>query len=70
MIWYIIQQKHAQTCSVFYRLIFQSLYHTSLILPKREIDEVIIYFFFFFCRDKQFITGLQKYLQEGFSKAI
>ena len=27
--------------SGLYRLIFQSLYHTSLIFPKREIDEII-----------------------------
>ena len=37
----IIQQKHALTCPGLYRLIFQSLYHTSLILPKREIDETV-----------------------------
>ena len=43
MIWdfSIIQQKHALTCLGLYRLIFQSLYHTSLILPKRKIDEII-----------------------------
>ena len=43
MIWdfSIIQQKHALTCPVLYRPNFQSLYHTSLILPKREIDEII-----------------------------
>ena len=29
------------TCSGSYRLIFQSLYHTSLILLKREIDETV-----------------------------
>ena len=29
------------TCSGLYRLIFQSLYHTSLILLKREIDETV-----------------------------
>ena len=37
----IIQRKHALTCPGLYRLIFQSLYHTSLILPKREIDEIM-----------------------------
>ena len=43
MIWdfSIIEQKHALTCPVLYRLIFQSLYHTSLILAKREIDETV-----------------------------
>ena len=40
MIWdfSIIQQKHALTCPGLYRLILQSLYHTSLILPKRKND--------------------------------
>ena len=39
MIWdfAIIQQKHALTCPGLYRLIFQSLYHTSLVLPKQEM---------------------------------
>ena len=42
MIWDFstIQEKHALTCPGLYRLIFQSLYHISLILPKREIDEI------------------------------
>ena len=41
MIWdfSVIQQKHALTCLGLYKLIFQSLYHTSLISPKWEIDE-------------------------------
>ena len=38
---FYIQQKHALTCPGLHRLIFQSLYHTSLILPKRKIDEII-----------------------------
>ena len=37
----IIQQEHAITCPGLYRLIFQSLYHSSLLLLKREIDEII-----------------------------
>ena len=43
MIWdfSVIQQKHALTCSGLYRLIFQYLYHASLILPKRGIDETV-----------------------------
>ena len=43
MIWdfSVIQQKHALTCPGLYRLIFQSLYNTSLISPKREIDETV-----------------------------
>ena len=43
MIWdfSIIQQKHVLACPGLYRLILESLYHTSLILPKREIDETI-----------------------------
>ena len=43
MIWdfSVIQQKHALTCPGLYRLIFQSLYHTSLISPRWEIDETI-----------------------------
>ena len=43
MIWdfSIIQQKHALTCPGLYRLIFQSLYHTSLISPRWEIDETV-----------------------------
>ena len=43
MIWdfSFIQQKHALTCSGLYRLIFQYLYHASLILPKWEIDETV-----------------------------
>ena len=28
-------------CPDLYKLIFQTLYHTSLILPKREIDEAV-----------------------------
>ena len=35
----VIQQKHALTCPGLYSLIFQSLYHTSLISSKREINE-------------------------------
>ena len=36
------QQKHALTCPGLYRLIFQSLYHTSLISPSSwEIDETV-----------------------------
>ena len=35
----IIRQN--MTCSGLYRLIFQSLYHTPLILPKQEIDKII-----------------------------
>ena len=43
MIWdfSVIQQKDTLSCLGLYRLIFQSLYYTSLILPKREIDEII-----------------------------
>ena len=43
MIWdfSVIQQKHTLTCPGLDRLIFQSLYHLSLILPKREIDEAV-----------------------------
>ena len=43
MIWDFssIQQKHALTCPGLYRLIFQSLNQTSLILSKQEIDELI-----------------------------
>ena len=43
MIWdfSIIQQKDALTCPGLYRLIFQSLYDTSLILPRLEIDEIV-----------------------------
>ena len=29
------------TCPDLYRLIFQTFYHTSLISPKREIDETV-----------------------------
>ena len=36
-----IQQKHALTCPALYRLIFQSLYHTSLISAKRKIAETL-----------------------------
>ena len=45
IIWdfYIIHEKHALTCPGLYRLIFQSLYHTSLILPKQEIDETVTF---------------------------
>ena len=28
-------------CPDLYKLIFQTFYHTSLILPKREIDETV-----------------------------
>ena len=43
MIWdfSIIQQKHVLTFPGLDRLTFQSLYHTSLILPKWEINEII-----------------------------
>ena len=45
----VIQQKHALTCPGLYRLIFQSLYHTSLISPSRwEIDETVR--FWNFCK--------------------
>ena len=37
----VIQQKHALACPGFYRLIFQSLYDTSLISPRWEIDETV-----------------------------
>ena len=38
----VIRQKHALTCPGLYRLIFKSLYHTSLILPLRwAIDETV-----------------------------
>ena len=37
----VIQQKHALTCPGLYRLIFQSLYDTSLISPRWEIDETV-----------------------------
>ena len=41
MIWgfSIIQQKHASSFWGLYRLILQSLYHTSLISPRWELDE-------------------------------
>ena len=35
----VTQQKHALTCPGLYRLVFQSLYDTSLISPRWEIDE-------------------------------
>ena len=43
MIWdfSVIQQKHALTWPGLYRLIFQSLYDTSLISPRWEIDETV-----------------------------
>ena len=43
MIWdfSVIQQKHPVTCPGLSSLIFQSLYHTSLISLKWEIDETI-----------------------------
>ena len=43
MIWdfSVIQQKHVLTCPGLYRLTFQSLYHTSLISSKWEIDETV-----------------------------
>ena len=43
MIWdfSIIRQKHALTCPSLYGLICQTLYHTSLISPKRELDETV-----------------------------
>ena len=37
----VIQQKHALTCPGLYRLIFQSLYATSLISPRWQIDETV-----------------------------
>ena len=37
----IIRQNHALASPGLYRLIFQSLYYTSLILPKRHIDETV-----------------------------
>ena len=38
----VIRQKHALTFRGLYRLIFKSLYHTSLILPLRyAIDETV-----------------------------
>ena len=37
----IIQQKHDLICLGLYRLIFQSLYHTSLISSKRQVDETV-----------------------------
>ena len=36
-----IQQKHALTCPGLYRPIFPSLCHTSLISPRREINETV-----------------------------
>ena len=43
MIWdfSIIQQNHALAFPGLYMLIFQSLYHTSLISPEQEIDETV-----------------------------
>ena len=39
---FVIQQKPALTCPGLYKLIFQSLCHTSLISPTRwEIDETV-----------------------------
>ena len=35
------EKKHSLTCPGLYRLIFQFLYHTFLISPKREIDETV-----------------------------
>ena len=40
---YYSAKEHALTCPGLYRLIFQSLYHTSLILPKQEIDETVTF---------------------------
>ena len=37
----IIQQKHTLICPGLYRLIFQFLYHTALLLPKWETDETV-----------------------------
>ena len=37
----VIQQKHALTCPGLYRLVFQSLYDTSLISPRWQIDETV-----------------------------
>ena len=61
MIWdfSIIQQKDALTCPSLYRLIFQSLFHTSLILPKREIGEIINFQNFF----KLFINKFASFFQ-------
>ena len=37
----VIQQKHALTCLGLYRLIFQSLYDSSLISPRWQIDKTV-----------------------------
>ena len=37
----VIQKKHALTWSGLYRLIFQSIYDTSLMSPGWEIDETV-----------------------------
>ena len=37
----VLQQNPNLTFRGLYRLIFQSLYHISLIQPKREIDEAV-----------------------------
>ena len=36
-----VEQKHAPTCPGLFRHGFQSLYHTSFISPKREIDDTV-----------------------------
>ena len=43
MVWdfSVIQQKHALACPDLYRSIFQSLWHTSLISPRCEINETV-----------------------------
>ena len=75
MIWdfSVIQQKDFLTCPVFYGLIFKSLYHTSLISPRWEIDETVNFqnlcklltnkfaaFFFFGILAPHFQTGKTK----------
>ena len=69
MIWdfSVIQQKHALTCLGLYKLIFQTFYHTSLILPKREIDETV--HFRNFCKPR-FYGILAPHFQTGKMKAM
>ena len=45
----VIQQKHVLNCPSLCRLIFQSLYHTSLISPKQEINEIVNFWNFRKC---------------------
>ena len=49
VIWdfFIFQQKHALTCPSLYSPIFHSLYHTSLISSKWEIDETVHFWNFY-----------------------